>query len=258
MDFSEKFSVYSNTDLLRIIENPNDFQSQAVETAKTIILERQLSETEIKIAEKELEAERQQNLKQEQQGQIIAGKVRNLGKSVSDLINPIQEEAPTSKKTINTVSILLGALFLFSLYKRFGMIMFMFTDSRAEWGFETLLSFMLTIAFPTAIILFYFRKKAGWLLLTIYLIYAAGSTVGQFIIGVSVEPSGIEGIDHLIPQIRLMASISVFLFWTVIIRIICRDKIRVVYAVSRRAMTLTISMASLVVAIGVFIILAWQ
>jgi hypothetical protein len=58
MEFNEKFKTYSNTDLLRVIENPDDYQYQAVETAKIIFSERQLSEKEIKIAKDELEIER--------------------------------------------------------------------------------------------------------------------------------------------------------------------------------------------------------
>jgi hypothetical protein len=50
MEFYEKYKTYSNSELLKIIEIPNDYQSQAVETAKTIFSDRQLSEDEIKVA----------------------------------------------------------------------------------------------------------------------------------------------------------------------------------------------------------------
>jgi hypothetical protein len=43
-DFTEKFTAYSNTDLLKIIDSPDDFQPLAVETAKSIFASRQLSD----------------------------------------------------------------------------------------------------------------------------------------------------------------------------------------------------------------------
>jgi len=67
MEFSEKFKTFSNTDLLRVIENPNDYQCQAVETAKIIFSERQLSKMEIKITKDELEIERLEKSRKEQQ-----------------------------------------------------------------------------------------------------------------------------------------------------------------------------------------------
>jgi len=106
MEFDEKFKTYSNTDLLRVIENPNDYQFQAVETAKTIFSDRQLSEMEIKIARDELEIERQDKSKKEQQKIAVENKVINVGKTIFDHINPIQKETPTSEKTIRIISIL--------------------------------------------------------------------------------------------------------------------------------------------------------
>jgi len=91
MEFNEKFKTYSNTDLLRVIENPDDYQYQAVETAKIIFSERQLSEREIKIAKDELEIERQEKSRKEQQKKVVENKVKNVGKSIFDQINPIQK-----------------------------------------------------------------------------------------------------------------------------------------------------------------------
>jgi hypothetical protein len=37
MEFNERFKTFSNTELLRIICNPEGYQPEAVETAKAII-----------------------------------------------------------------------------------------------------------------------------------------------------------------------------------------------------------------------------
>lgn len=257
MDFSEKFKTYSNANLLRVIENPDDYQPQAIETAKNIFADRQLSETEIKIAKDELEVERQEKLRKEQQIQAVEDKVKNIGKSVFDQINPIQKKTPTPEKTIKIISILFGGLFLFQLYKEFGMLRFMFTDSYAEWDFSMVLYFLPLIIIPTATILFYMRKKTGWLILTIFLAYSAVSAIGQFFLTIKMKPSGISALDDIFPQVSPITYILSFLFFGGIIWAISREKIRTIYSISKRTMILTISIVTLIVAFGVIISFVW-
>lgn len=140
MEFAEKFKTYTNTELLRIIDNPDGYQPNAVETAKTIFSDRQLTEEEIKIAKDELEIERQEKSNKEQKKRAVEDKFKNFGKSILDNVNPIQNETPTTEKTIKIISLLFGGLFLFQLYKEFGMISFMFTDSSAGWDFSMVVS----------------------------------------------------------------------------------------------------------------------
>jgi len=248
MELIERFKAYSNAELLRVIENPNHYQPQAVEMAKEIFAGRKLSEMEIKIAKDELEIEKQEKLRKERQKQAIEDKVRNIGKSVFDQINPIQKETPTSEKTIQIISIFFGGLFLFQLYREFGMLRFMLTDSYAEWCFSMVLYFLPFIIIPVATILFYMRKKAGWLLLAIFLVYSAVSAIGLFLLTMTMRPSGIEGLDILFPQTPPLTYMLVFLFYSGIIWIISREKIRTIYSINKLTMVLTISVIALVVA----------
>jgi len=253
MEFDEKFKTYSNTELLRVIENPDNYQSQAVETAKTIFCERQLSEKEIKIAKDELELERQEKSRKEQQKRVIENKVKDVGKSFFDQINPIQKETPTSEKTIRIISILFGGLFLFQLYREFGMLRFMITDSYAEWDFSMVLYFFPLIVIPTAAILFYMKKKIGWLLLSIFLTYSAVSAIGQFILTMNMKLSGIEALDNLFPPISSVTYIIVFAFFVGIIWAISRESVRIVYSVSKQTMILTVAITALIVGFGITI-----
>jgi len=253
MEFSESFKTYSNAELLRVIENPDDYQPQAIETAKNIFADRKLSEMEIKIAKDELEIEKQEKLRKEQQKRVVEDKVKNIGKSVFDQINPIQEKTPNSEKTIRIISILFGGLFLFQLYKEFGMLKFMFTDSYSEWDFSTVFYFLSFIIIPTATILFYMRKKIGWLLLTIYLVYSAVSTIGLFILTMKVNMYP-EGPTAIFPQISPTIHILSFLFLSGIIWVISREKIRTIYSIGKRTMVLTISIATLVVVLEIITI----
>ena len=253
MEFYEKFKSYSNTDLLRIIENPTDYQPQAVETAKVIFSERQLSEMELQIAQDEFEIEKQEKSKKEQQNLGVQNKVKNIGKSILDKINPIQKKTPTSSKAITTISILVGGLFLFQLYNEFGMLRFMFTDSYAKWDFSMALYFFPLLVVPIAAILFFMRKKTGWFILVIFLVYSAVSTIGLFILTINRIPLGVSGLNNLFPQIIPLKYILSFIFFAGIIWAICRDNIRISYAISKQTMFLVVAITSLLVGLGVII-----
>ena len=258
MDFNESFKTYSNAELLRVIENPDDYQLQAVETAKAIFSDRQLSEMELKMAKDELEIERQERLRKEQQKRTVEEKVKNIGKSVFDRINPLQKKTPET--TIKIISILCGVFFLFQVYKEFGLLRFMFTDSYAEWDFSMILPFLPFIVIPTAILLFYLRKKSGWILLTIVLIYVASSVIGQFILGIKMNGklTGISTFDNLIPPTTLLVyMLGFFLGISGIIGVISRKEIRIIYSISQRTMILTIAIPALLVGLAV-ILLIWQ
>jgi hypothetical protein len=247
MNFNKKFEAYSNANLLRIIENANDYQPQAVETAKTILANRQLSENEIGIAKSELETEKQEKSKKEQQKQEIENKVKNVGKSIVSQINPLQKERPTSEKIIRGVSIFFGILFLLQLYRKFGLLRFMFTSHHAEWGFDMVLYFLPLLIILIGTVLFYRRKKAGWLLLAAYLTYSVVLSLVSFILVISWQPSGIGALDALFPPTPAIAYVVISLLFSGIIWSISRENVRIIYSVSQRTAILTI------VAIGLLV-----
>jgi hypothetical protein len=250
MEFTEKLKTNTNTELLRIIDNPDGYQPKAVETAKTIFSDRQLTEEEIKIAKDELEIERQEKLNKEQKNRAVEDKFKNLGKSIIENVNPIQNETPTTEKTIKIISLLFVGLFIFQLYKEFGMISFMFTDSSAGWDFIMGLYFLPLVVVPTATIMFYKRNKFGWLLLTIYLTYSAVSAIGLFILTMNMEPLGVTALDSIFPQTSPTTHILTFLFFVGTIWAISRENIRTVYTITKQTMILTISITVLIVGLG--------
>ncbi len=255
MEFDEKFKTYSNSELLKIIENPNDYQPQAVETAKNIFSDRDLSESEIEIAKEELEIERREKLAKKELKSAVEDKIRGIGKSVFKQINPIQKEEPTSARTIKAISIFLGVLFLSQLYQEFGMLTYLFTSVTAIWDFSTVVLYLLPLAvLPTAAVLFYMRKKTGWILLTIFLTYSAVSAIGHLISVINRELSGIEALDILNPPISPIRPILSFLFFAGMVWIMSREKIRTVYLITKRTMILTVTITALIVLSGIVII----
>lgn len=247
MEFEEKYKTYSNTELLRVIENPDDYQQIAVETAKTIFSKRLLTEVEIKIAKDELEIERQEKLNKEQEKSENKDKLMNIGKSIIDTVNPIQNNTPTTEKTIKIITLLFGGLFLFQFYKEFWLIRFFFTESSAFSDFSPILFFLPLIILPTALFLFYKRKKNGWFLLTMFLTYSAVNEIGNFIVTINMEPTGIPALDSLIPQTSPITLLIKFLLFSGTVWVLSKENIRTIYTISKQTMILTISITTIIV-----------
>lgn len=250
MEFTEKFKTYSNTELLRIIDNPDGYQPKAVETAKTVLSERHLTEEEIKNYKDELEIERQGKLNKGQEKSAMEDKFKSIGKSILKHVIPTQNNTPTAEKTIKTISLLFCGLFLFQLYKELRMVSFMFTDSSADWDFSMMLYFLPLVVVPIATILFYKRRKFGWLLLTMFLTYSAVSAIGLFIMTINIEPSNFLLLDAIFPPNSSATHLLTFLFLAGTIWAISRENIRTVYAISKQTMILTISITAIIIGLG--------
>lgn len=251
-DFTEKFKTYSNTELLKIIDNPDAYQPLAVETAHSILSSRQLTDQEFANAKAELETQRQDKEAQDKKKKDFENKLKNIGASVLSTVNPIQFETPNTDKTIKIVSIVFGGLFLFQLYKEFGMISFMFTDNKAKWDFSMVLSFLPLIIVPTATVLFFKRKKLGWTLLVIFLTYSAVSSVELFIHTLNMQPSGIPVLDNIFLQISPTTYLLALLFFVGTLWTICKEGIRKVYTIDKKYMFKTIGIVATLTALTTF------
>ncbi len=251
-DFTEKYTTYSNTDLLKIIDSPDDYQPLAVETAKTIFASRQLSDKDIEIATAELDALKQKKEEKDQKKKALENKVKNIAASVLSTVNPIQAETPNSDKIIKIVSIVFGGLFLFQLYQEYEMISFMFTDSGAKWDFSVVLYFLPLLIFPTATILFFKRKKIGWSLIASFLSYSAVGYIGLFIFTVNSEPSNFPVLDNIFPQTSPSTHIVNSLFFAGILWAICKEEIREIYTVDKKYMFRTIGVIATITALTTY------
>lgn len=250
MNYTEKFNEYTNVELLRIIDNSDDFQPEAVEAASILLANRQLSEEEIKIAKDEIEASRKETLKKEKKKKQLEDSVKNIGQSIIENINPIQNKPLTGDKTIKIISIIYGGLFLFQLYKEFGMISFMFSNSSAEWDLSMVLYFIPLIILPTATILFYKRKKIGWVLLEIFTTYSAISAIVLFYMTISMGLSDFQVSDSIFTQISPAIHIFRFLFFVGTIWAISKENVRSNFAINKLTMILTVSITTLIVGLG--------
>ncbi len=247
MEFTDRYKNYSNSELLKIIDNPNNFQPLAVETAKAIFESRQLSDEDIEIAKATIAIQRQEKEAHDEKKKVLGIKVKNIGASLVDTFYPIQTNTPTTDKIIKIVSIVFGGIFLYQLFKEIGMIKFMFTDSEDERDFSIILYFLPLLIVPIATVLFYTRKKIGWTLLAIFLTYSAVNAILLFFMELNRMPSGIPALDILFPTTSPVTHLGTIIFFCGILWVICKDSIREIYTIEKKPMVRTIGVTATVV-----------
>jgi hypothetical protein len=243
--FTERYKIASNTELLKIIENSDDYQPLAVETAKTELDSRQLNEQDLSTAKEELNIIRQKSELKEQKKQELISKVKNVANSTLDNINPIQESPLKTDKLIKLISIVFGAIAVYQIIKEFGMLSFMFSD-QGEWDFSLILYFLPLILIPTATILFWLRKKIGWILLCIYLSYSVVNTIGLIIMTWDMQSSGNSALDSLFPVTSPTIYIMTSFFFIGSLWVINKLDLRDVFNIDLKTMIGTIGLTTFI------------
>ena len=238
MDFITQFEKYSNHQLLKIINSPNDYKPNAIEAAKTIISNRQLSDEEIEEFNTEYQELREKTTKD---------KPTELYKNVFDFVNPLKGGALIPEKVIRIITVVLCGIFLLQVYREYEITFSFFESFKDDW--YMIFSALPILIFATAITLFYLKKKIGWILLAAYLIHSVISTVWMHVMFVGVTPTGVEALDVIssfyISPIAQITRILSFIFHVGIIWVICTKSIRSAYPISTRTMVYTISITTL-------------
>ncbi|SBW07346.1 hypothetical protein [uncultured Dysgonomonas sp.] len=180
---SDVYKTYSVTALLRIIENPENYRPEAVKTARDELDARDLSPDDIGKARAELEAQQQELALEKEHREEIKNTLKEKGSGIIDYINPIQDnegDAHKSPRLINTIAIIFLAIGLLQIITQFDLITGLFQDTR--WDFSVVIFLFPVIITPLAAILFWMKKTAGWILLSIYLSFALMGLLWMFFI----------------------------------------------------------------------------
>lgn len=206
--FSEHYKSFSNSQLLEVLSNQSDYDPEAVKDAKNELNQRELSEKELKEAHIELELRKKEEL------ELIKGKSERdeKFKAILNHLNPIQSSAPGAEKTIRIISLIFGLIAISSLIKEFEIIKMAIADA-GNLGFGGILFLLPIILISLGIVLFWFRKASGWILLTAYLTHSTLNSMGLIILTWNSEPSGFAVIDNLFSQPSLTSLILLALFF---------------------------------------------
>ncbi len=248
--FTERYKQATNAELLNIIENSNDYQLLAVEAAKSELDFRKLTDSELNSAKEELRQERHDSLQKKQKKQEWIDKVKNTANRTIDNLNPIQESPLKTDKLINIISIIFGGLALYQIIKEFRVLKFMFSG-QGEWDFSMVLYFLPFVLVPTSSILFWLRKKFGWILLSYYLCSSAVNLISLIIMTWNMRPTGNAALDSLFPVTSPSVYIMISLFLVGTLWVINKQDLREKFQIDKKIMIGTIVVS---VAISLFVL----
>ncbi len=243
-NFTTLYKTWTTDKLLDIVDNPTDYQPLAVEAARQEIDSRQLTQEQLTDAKAEQDLRRQDKASKQQKIKDIEEKFKSVGSALADTFNPIQKDTPTTDKFIKLISLFIGGLFLYQLYKEFDMLKFMFTDDGGKWDFSMVLYFAPFIILPTAGLLFWFRKKIGWALTTIYFSYTAAGAILLFVSALNRQPTGNQALDTLFPVVSPTVYVGTFLLFGGLTWTLCKENMREVYQVDKKSMFIALGIGT--------------
>ncbi len=160
----------SNTELLEILENPANYQKDAVTAAKAELESRQLSCEAIDAAKEPLLAKQLQRAKKQERTRAAEEQLRNAGNTLADTLRPGQNANEGIDKTILRItagySIMIILQFIFSFNQFRGLSLKDISYS----PLAVLVSLLSFIVGPAGVVSFFKRKPTGWMLLILFTI----------------------------------------------------------------------------------------
>lgn len=254
-EFTERYKNLSNYELLEILTNSQTFQSLAVETAKKEIESRNLSEAEINKAKLEIESKQQEKQKTTEKRKQKEDKIKETAFTFFDTITPIQNGIQTPEKIIKLTTLIFGGISIYRIFKEFGMLRYLLTESIGKWDLSMIEYFFPLIILPLATILFWKRKKIGWILLSIFLTYSAVNAIGLFFINLGRQPSEINVLNSIFSTVSPIAYLITLLFFGGTLWLICKANIRDVFQITKKTMLQIIGFAILINAVFIYSII---
>lgn len=252
-DFSEYYKTISDTELINILDNPNNYQPIAIEAAREEYEKRALSESDIQEARQPLIAEQEEKDRKSEKLKAVETKLKATAHTLIDTINPVQSEKPSTDKTIRFIVIIFGGLFLYQLIADFGTHLAYIKDF-PEFPFASSMYLLPQIFLPIATITFWKRKTVGWILLTIFITSTAVGEMSLLFQAFTWKHTGLGSLDIIFPRPSPTTIIVQLLFSGGTLYVLCKTYIREVFSIDNQRMISTIAITTLVICCFIYII----
>jgi hypothetical protein len=158
-EFTELYKKLSNSELLKIVAESDKYNPIAVETAKTEIDSRELSTEELNQAKTDINQQQEKKKLEIEHRKHQEEKIKRGASILFDTINPIQNGIQTPAKIIRLTTLIFAGIAVYSIFREFGMLRYMFTNSGGKWDLSMVEYFFPLIMLPLATFLFWKRKK---------------------------------------------------------------------------------------------------
>ena len=157
MEFSESYKNYTNVQLLKIVNRPEDYQPKAVETAKILLESRTVLESEIREVEEFYLNLKQNEIKKQEKINFIKNKAIEL---VQPIILPNKEFKPRIWLKILLIVLALQYVWLF-----YQSIIYFFVQVNFNFDIFSFIQIISLLYFSLILYLLFRKKKWGWILL---------------------------------------------------------------------------------------------
>jgi len=236
--FSEYYKTISDSELLFILENKNDYQQAAIEAAERELERRQLSPTELENLKKDLAQKKFDQEEKKQKQHAVQQTVREKLSSVLESLNPVHAELPTAEKTIRLIIVIWAFLALYQLVADYRIEMDWIKGFPSRPFIYSILLFPY-IMLPLSIYHLWRRTSLGWTLFAIYITYLSLTELASFYLAITWKPSGIRWVDEVyhpsLPKIVLRLVFVAGTFY-----VMCTQKIRDYFLITKNKMFLTV------------------
>lgn len=243
-EIAERYKKMSNVELLEVLEQPGKYQPQALALAKTEFSARQLSAEEIADAKFILYRSKEAKTYHDEKMEAVRSKVTSAGNELYETFSPIRPSIPTHEKLIRLVAIAFSLFYIFKIISGFSLLTAILKgESYGNFEYTGYIFPLLVEGF--AIVLFWFRKRIGWILLVAFCSYSLLSTVYGIYLSISRLFQS-PGFFEFIPAPSPVAYIVVGLYFTASILVLKRDDIREIYRIQKNDLPVSVAAGTLV------------
>lgn len=159
-NFSEQYQNFSNIQLLKIVKQPFEYQPEAVEAAKLILKERNVTREEITYIE-------QYFRNMEIADAARRGKALEYKKRIGDFFDPVirPRQAVEPSKWVNILLFIIALQYAWWLYQNIRRFILFLKCRECEIDGFFIVPYLNLIYIPVIFLLLIKRRKWGWILL---------------------------------------------------------------------------------------------
>lgn len=248
-EFADYYKTISTSELLDIVENPQNYQQVAVLAAQTEIASRNLNEEEMSAVYDELNQKKETAkilLKEKQESR---DKKIQTAKKLFDQISPGKDGLSPAEKAIRRIVLIFCFFITYWVIANFAMVS-IFIQSFFDNPLESLLYLFPIIFIIMGLFLFWRKKPTGWILLCFCFIYDSIPILHQlFDMVTGKTESRIIFFDAFrIDPAKLFVSLVLYVGTLLLI---CRTDIRKIFEIEQKKMILAI-FVSLIISVALY------
>lgn len=230
-NFSAYYKTISDTELLTILDKPEDYLPEAIEAATNELASRQLTDEEKIIAKAPLEYAQLKQKKQAEKIKAIESTVKSSAGSFLGFLNPVSLNMNEPRHVIGFITIMFSFFFLNNFFSEYSLHVAYIKDFN-RFPEESTVYLLPHILWLMAIITFGLRKKVGWILLVIFLSFLTMSTFWMFMSDFNRGRSQYSVFNEMFEHVSVTTFLITMLFIAGNLYVLCKKKIRDVYSVS--------------------------